>query len=150
MMTDLSPFSVFVGVDVSKAKLDFAFANGQETFSIDNTPQRIVAELMGRIKDPPGHARGHTLQHHHQSLLPASAEARPPGPVGTFTRPDLAIPRQVARQQSLTPFHQAKPVYSSSNKHSFVLPCLRKRTSQSALDQHRSQHPQNKEFKNAF
>ena len=52
MMTDQSPFSVFVGVDVSKAKLDFAFANGQETFSIDNTPQKIVAELVGRIKNP--------------------------------------------------------------------------------------------------
>ena len=54
MMNDQSPFSEVVGVDVSKAKLDFAFANGKETFSIDNTQQQIVAELMGRIKNPQG------------------------------------------------------------------------------------------------
>ena len=47
-----SPFSVVLGVDVSKAKLDCAFADGQETFSLDNTPQKIVAELVGRIKNP--------------------------------------------------------------------------------------------------
>lgn len=54
MMNDQSPFSEVVGVDVSKAKLDFAFANGKETLSIDNTPQKIVAELIGRIKNPQG------------------------------------------------------------------------------------------------
>jgi len=52
MMNDQSPFSVFVGVDVSKGKLDFAFADGKETLSIDNTQQKIVAELIGRIKNP--------------------------------------------------------------------------------------------------
>ena len=52
MMNRQSPFSVFVGVDVSKGKLDFAFADGKGTFSIDNTPQKIVAELIGRIKNP--------------------------------------------------------------------------------------------------
>lgn len=52
MMKDQSPFSVFVGVDVSKAKLDIAFADGKETLSIDNTSQQIVAELMGRIQNP--------------------------------------------------------------------------------------------------
>ena len=52
MMNQQSPFSVVVGVDVSKAKLDFAFADGQETFSIDNTPPKIVAEPIGRIKNP--------------------------------------------------------------------------------------------------
>ena len=57
MMNDQSPFSEVVGVDVSKAKLDFAFANGKETFSIDNTQQQIVAELMGRIKKSPRHDR---------------------------------------------------------------------------------------------
>jgi len=30
---------------------------------------------------------------------------------GSFTRPDLAIPCQVASPQSLTPFHQAKQLY---------------------------------------
>ena len=54
MMNEQSPFSEVVGVDVSKAKLDFAFANGKETFSIDNTSQKIVAELIGRIKNPQG------------------------------------------------------------------------------------------------
>ncbi len=54
MMNDQSPFSEVVGVDVSKSKLAFAFANGKETFSINNTPQQIVAELMGRIKNPQG------------------------------------------------------------------------------------------------
>ena len=54
MMNDQSPFSVFVGVDVSKDKLDVAFADGNETLSIDNSPQQIVAELIGRIKTPKG------------------------------------------------------------------------------------------------
>ena len=52
MMNHQSPFSVVLGVDVSKAKLDCAFADGNETFSLDNTPQKIVAELVGRIKNP--------------------------------------------------------------------------------------------------
>ena len=52
MMNHQSPFSVVLGVDVSKAKLDCAFADGQETFSIDNTPQKIVAELLKRITNP--------------------------------------------------------------------------------------------------
>jgi hypothetical protein len=34
----------------------------------------------------------------------------PQGLGGPFTRPDLAIPRRVAPQQSPTPFHQAKRV----------------------------------------
>ena len=57
MMNHQSPFSVVLGVDVSKAKLDCAFADGSETFSLDNTPQKIVAELMGRIKNPKSHDR---------------------------------------------------------------------------------------------
>ena len=48
-----SPFSEVLGVDVSKAKLDCAFADGQQTWKIDNTPQKIVAELIARIKDIP-------------------------------------------------------------------------------------------------
>lgn len=31
-----------------------------------------------------------------------------PSAAGSFSRPDLAIPGQVASQQSLTPFHQAQ------------------------------------------
>lgn len=52
MMNVQSPFSVIVGVDVSKDKLDFAFADGKETLSIDNSQQQIVAELIERIKTP--------------------------------------------------------------------------------------------------
>ena len=52
MTNDHSPFSVFVGVDVAKDKLDFAFADGKETLSIDNSQQQIVAELIERIKTP--------------------------------------------------------------------------------------------------
>jgi transposase len=52
MRNDPSPFSVIVGVDVSKFKLDFAFADGKETWSIDNTSPKIVAEIIGRIKNP--------------------------------------------------------------------------------------------------
>ena len=37
MMNGQSPFSAIVGVDVSKDKLDFAFADGKETPSIDNS-----------------------------------------------------------------------------------------------------------------
>lgn len=52
MMNHQFPFSVVLGVDVSKAKLDCAFADGRETFSIDNTSQKIVAELLKRITNP--------------------------------------------------------------------------------------------------
>ena len=52
MMNDQSLFTEFLGVDVSKGKLDFAFADGKETWSIDNAQQPIVAELIGRIKNP--------------------------------------------------------------------------------------------------
>ena len=43
---------MFVGVDVSKDKLDFAFADGKEPMSIDNSQPQIVAEFLGRIKSP--------------------------------------------------------------------------------------------------
>jgi len=46
------PFSQVVGVDVSKDKLDFAFADGKRTRSIDNAPKQIVRELIGRINNP--------------------------------------------------------------------------------------------------
>src|SRR5688500_1751606 len=44
-------FSQFVGVDVSKCKLDFAYVDGKETFSIQNSERPIVEELIGRIKN---------------------------------------------------------------------------------------------------
>lgn len=44
-------FSQFVGVDVSKNKLDFAHFDGQETFSISNSEESIAKELIGRIKN---------------------------------------------------------------------------------------------------
>lgn len=52
MMKDKYSFTHFVGVDVSKAKLDFGFADGRNTLSIDNTRRQIVGELIRRIKNP--------------------------------------------------------------------------------------------------
>ena len=46
------PFSQFVGVDVSKAKLDFAVDGIRQTRSIDNAPEQIVREFIGQIKHP--------------------------------------------------------------------------------------------------
>jgi transposase len=46
------PFSQFVGVDVSKAKLDFALDGIRQTRSIDNAPEQIVREFIGQIKNP--------------------------------------------------------------------------------------------------
>lgn len=42
MMKEQFPFSQFVGVDVSKAKLDFAFADDSQAFSIENSEEPIV------------------------------------------------------------------------------------------------------------
>lgn len=52
MMNRQSPFSQVVGVDVSKDKLDFAFDDGTQTWTVKNTPEQIVNELIGRIKSP--------------------------------------------------------------------------------------------------
>ncbi len=52
MMKEQYPFSQFVGVDVSKAKLDCAFADGKQTLSIENAQKQIVRELIGRINNP--------------------------------------------------------------------------------------------------
>lgn len=52
MRKSQGPFSQVVGVDVSKDKLDFAFADGKQTRSIDNAPKQIVKELIGRINNP--------------------------------------------------------------------------------------------------
>jgi len=46
------PFSQFVGVDVSKATLDFVLAEGEKSVSIKNTEKQIVDKLIGVITDP--------------------------------------------------------------------------------------------------
>ena len=46
------PFTQFVGVDVSKAKLDFAFDDGKASREIKNTEKQIVDKLMANITDP--------------------------------------------------------------------------------------------------
>ena len=63
------------------------------------------------------------------------AEKRPggrghQGQEGSFTRPDLAIPCRVARQQSPTPFRQTPQILTETEilQHSFALPCLKKRS----------------------
>lgn len=52
MMKEQFPFSQFVGVDVSKAKLDFAFADDSQAFSIENSEEPIVSEIIRRIENP--------------------------------------------------------------------------------------------------
>ena len=46
------PFTQFVGVDVSKAKLDFAFDDGKAPQEIKNSEKQIVDQLIGKITDP--------------------------------------------------------------------------------------------------
>ena len=45
------PFSQFVGVDVSKATLDFVLADGKKSVSIKNTEKQIVSKLIEVITD---------------------------------------------------------------------------------------------------
>jgi transposase len=45
------PFSQFVGVDVSKATLDFALVDGKKVVSIKNTEKQIVSQLIAIITD---------------------------------------------------------------------------------------------------
>ncbi len=52
MMKNEFPFTQVVGVDISKAKLDFVLADGEQPLSIENTPEEIVGKRIGRIKDP--------------------------------------------------------------------------------------------------
>ena len=51
MTMDDYPFSQFVGVDVSKATLDFALTD-ENSVSIKNTEEQIVSKLIGVITDP--------------------------------------------------------------------------------------------------
>ena len=48
MNSNVKDFKV-VGVDVAKAKLDFAIGEDREVFSISNSKVNIVKELIGRI-----------------------------------------------------------------------------------------------------
>jgi len=52
MMNDHYPFSQFLGVDVSKATLDFAPADAKKSFSIKNAEEEIVSQLIANINDP--------------------------------------------------------------------------------------------------
>jgi len=49
---DHYPFSQFLGVDVSKATLDFAFADANKSHSVENAEEEIVSQLIGKINDP--------------------------------------------------------------------------------------------------
>jgi transposase len=51
-MKEQYPFSKLVGVDVSKAKLDFALADDSQSFSIENSEEQILSELIRRIENP--------------------------------------------------------------------------------------------------
>lgn len=51
MMKEQNRFSQFVGVDISKAKLDFTFADGKQSWAIKNRQEQIVSELIGRIEN---------------------------------------------------------------------------------------------------
>ena len=53
MTMNVCPFSQIVGVDVSKATLDFALADGKNSVSIKNTERQIVRKLIGAITDRP-------------------------------------------------------------------------------------------------
>lgn len=52
MMNDHYRFSQFLGVDVSKATLDFALADANKSFAIKNVEKEIVSQLIGKIDDP--------------------------------------------------------------------------------------------------
>lgn len=52
MMKEHYPFSHFVGVDVSKAKLDVAFGVDQPASCIKNSPEEITSKLIGQIEHP--------------------------------------------------------------------------------------------------
>jgi transposase len=46
------PFSQYIGVDVAKATLDFALADGKKSVSIKNTEKQIISKLIRVITDP--------------------------------------------------------------------------------------------------
>jgi len=52
MIKNAYPFTQIVGVDVSKAKLDFVLADDQQPLSINNTRKEIVGKLVGQIENP--------------------------------------------------------------------------------------------------
>jgi transposase len=52
MIKNAFPFTQVVGVDVSKAKLDFVLADGQQPMVVNNTRKEIVSKLIGRITIP--------------------------------------------------------------------------------------------------
>lgn len=52
MKTEDYPFTLFIGVDVSKAKLDIAVGDDPRVITIANSQQQIAAELIARIQHP--------------------------------------------------------------------------------------------------
>lgn len=52
MTNDQYPFQYFVGVDVSKDKLDFVMPDDNHNYTIDNGPSAIAKELIARIDNP--------------------------------------------------------------------------------------------------
>jgi transposase len=52
MMKNAFPFTQVVGVDVSKATLDFVLGENEQPMSIDNTRKEIVSKLIGLIENP--------------------------------------------------------------------------------------------------
>jgi transposase len=52
MMKNAFPFTQVVGVDVSKAKLDFVLDENQQPMVVKNTRKEIVSKLIGRITVP--------------------------------------------------------------------------------------------------
>ena len=52
MMKDHYPFSQFVGVDVSKRKLDISFDESKQALTIDNAQEQIVTELIQTFENP--------------------------------------------------------------------------------------------------
>ena len=52
MMNNEYPFTQVVGVDVSKAKLDFVLDDGQQPMVINNTPKEIISKLIALIDNP--------------------------------------------------------------------------------------------------
>ncbi len=52
MMNDQFPFDYVVGVDVSKATLDFTVGDHNHTRSIKNTEEQIVSQLIESVKNP--------------------------------------------------------------------------------------------------
>jgi transposase len=52
MQTENYSFSLFIGVDVSKTKLDIALPDSSKPFTITNSPEEVLTKLIARIEHP--------------------------------------------------------------------------------------------------